>query len=267
MGPSMTGFLLDELRRARMRRGLTQEELGKLINYSNSQVSGVETGTRQLTRHYVAAVDTALETGGLFTRMLQRVAEFDTEPPWLREWVAVERRATEFRWYEVAWVPGLLQTEAYARAVFSSDVLLGADEVETRVTARLDRQQVLARDNPPHVAAVIDEGVLRRAVGGSAVMREQVFHLVRLNTDNRRVRIQVVPSSVGAYPGLDGPFIILRFDEGTEAAILENCLEGQKLARPDDLVVVMGQWESILTEALPPGQSTELMTEIAKSWK
>src|SRR5688500_4066523 len=190
-------ILLDELRHARTSRRMSQDEFGRTISYSGTHVSAVETGTRPPTEDYVTAVDKALKTGGVFARLLERLSELDAAPLWLREWITFEQQARALRWYEVAWVPGLLQTEAYARAVFASDGRLRAEEVETRVAARLARQKILAGDDPPQLIAIVDEGALRRPVGGSAVMREQLFHLAQLNQGSRRVRIHVVPSGVG----------------------------------------------------------------------
>ncbi|HEY0697539.1 MAG TPA: helix-turn-helix transcriptional regulator, partial [Micromonospora sp.] len=213
---SMTAaeILRDELRHARTARELSQEEFGRLIRYSGTHVSSVETGSRPPTDDYLAAVDRALATGGLFARLLPRLSELDSAPLWVREWIEIEQQSKALRWYEMAWVPGLLQTEGYARAVFATDGRLSAEEIEARVAARLARQRMLFGDSPPHFVGIVDEAVLRRAVGGSAVMREQLFHLVRLNEEHRRVRIHVVPASVGAYSGLDGPLVIATLPEG-----------------------------------------------------
>ncbi|MGC5331104.1 helix-turn-helix domain-containing protein [Micromonospora sp. DT62] len=259
-------ILLDELRRARTSRGLSQDDFGKLISYSGTHVSAVENGTRPPTGDYVAAVDRALTTGGMFTRLLERLSELDAAPLWLREWITFEQQARALRWYEVAWVPGLLQTEAYARAVFGSDGWLSAEEVETRVAARLARQQILSGDDSPQIVAVVDDAALRRPVGGAAVMREQLFHLAQLNQDSRRVRIHVVPQGVGAYAGLDGPFVIATLPGLVDVGYLDNRLRGQVVERAAEVAALREQWEAILAEALTLHQTTELILEVAKSW-
>ncbi|HEY8534430.1 MAG TPA: helix-turn-helix transcriptional regulator [Micromonospora sp.] len=259
-------FLIEELRHARLSRGLNQEEFGKLINYSGSHVSAVETGQRAPKPEYVAAVDRALQTGGIFTRLLRKVHQYDVAPPWLREWIDIEQQAAVLRWYELAWVPGLLQTEAYARAVFRSDCQLTDAEIEARVARRLDRQARLTGENPPQLFVALDETLLHRPIGGPAVMREQLYHLARLNTEERRIRIHVVPSSVGAYIGLDGPFVLATMSDGEEVAYLGNWLGGTLLVRPSDVASVWQHWEATLAEALTLQQSTDLMIEVAKSW-
>ncbi|WP_433344283.1 helix-turn-helix domain-containing protein [Micromonospora sp. CA-111912] len=259
-------ILLDELRHARTSRGMNQDEFGKTISYSGTHISAVETGTRPPTDDYVAAVDKALKTGGMFARLLERLSELDAAPLWLREWITFEQQARALRWYEVAWVPGLLQTEGYARGVFTSDGRLSAQEVENRVAKRLARQGILAGEDPPQLIAIVDDAVLRRPVGGAAVMREQLFHLAHLNQDSRRVRIHVVPSGVGAYAGLDGPFVIATLPGLVDVCYLDNRLQGQVIERSSEIAVVREQWEATLAEALTLQQSTELILEVAKSW-
>lgn len=180
------GFLIGELRRARTGRGMSQEDLGKAINYSGSLVSAVELGQQRPSPDFLTRVDKALDTGGIFGRMLEDLVSHDPTQPWLRPWLAVEREATALRQYEPLHVPGLFQTEAYARAVFASGELLDAQEVEKRVAARMERQAIFTRRNPPHIVAIVDESVLRRAVGERSVMREQLLYLARIGTEHPR---------------------------------------------------------------------------------
>ncbi|WP_230395456.1 helix-turn-helix domain-containing protein [Plantactinospora alkalitolerans] len=266
MGTSAAEFLLDELRHIRLSAKLNQDDFGKLINFSGSHVSAVELGNRPPKEDYLGAIDKRFHTGAMFVRLLKKVIKSDTAAPWLKEWVANEQRAIFLRWFELAFVPGLLQTEAYARAIVSSDGRLTDEAVEARVMARAERQRRLSGDDPPQFMAVLDEAVLHRAVGGPAVMREQLFHLVRLNEERRRTRIHIVPSSVGAYAGLTGPFIIATLPEREEVLYLEDRLRGQVVARPDDVAEVREHWEDILAEALTLPQSTELIAKVAKTW-
>lgn len=161
-------ILLDELRHARTSRRLSQEEFGKIINYSGTHVSAVETGARHPTSSYVAAIDSALKTSGIYLRLLERLSDLNGKPLWLQEWITFEQQARALRWYEVAWVPGMLQVEAYAHAIFGRDGSLDAAEVQSRVAARLARQQRLTSDNSPQVVAVVDDSALRRPIGGAA---------------------------------------------------------------------------------------------------
>jgi transcriptional regulator with XRE-family HTH domain len=170
---SPSTFLLGELRRARSAAGMSQEDLGKTINYSGSQVSAVENGQRPPTRDYLAAIDGALHTGGLFERLQSNLANFDQAPVWFRDWLLIEREATMIRWFEPLVVPGLLQTEDYTRAIIEGARLIGAAEVEQRVATRMERRRILESANPPNLITLIDESALRRCVGSSAIMAVQ----------------------------------------------------------------------------------------------
>lgn len=179
---SPSAFLLGELRRARSSAGLSQEDLGRTINYSGSQVSAVENGQRPPTRDYLAAVDGALHTGGLFERLQNNLANFDHAPVWFRDWLVIEREATLIRWFEPLIVPGLLQSEDYTRAIIAGARLVGGQEIEQRVASRMERRRILEQSRPPNLITVIDEGVLRRCVGNPAIMAAQCEHLLEQMT-------------------------------------------------------------------------------------
>ena len=153
-----------QLRRMRNAAGMSQEDYGKRAHYSASMVSAVETGQRPLDEVYLARADEIFETDGLFVPMLE-LAKRDGEPTWFRPWLEAERNATQLRCFEPTLIPGLLQTEDYARAVIRTDARLTEDEVEKLVAARLERQAILNQEHPPQLIAVMD------AVGTAAVRR------------------------------------------------------------------------------------------------
>jgi transcriptional regulator with XRE-family HTH domain len=155
---SASGFLVGELRQARAAAGLSQEDLGRAINYSSSLVSAVENGQRPPSSDYVVAVDRALSTGGLFERLLSGLVSLDRAPVWLRDWILFEREATLLRWSEPSLVPGLLQTEAYASAVLERNGLLSKAEIEESVASRMERQAILTRPTPPTFIASSTKG-------------------------------------------------------------------------------------------------------------
>ncbi|MDW5323747.1 helix-turn-helix transcriptional regulator [Plantactinospora sp. KLBMP9567] len=260
----MSEFLITELRILRTSRGLSQEDFGKAIKYSGSHVSSVETGQRPPTEEYLEAVDRVFETGGLFSRLLVRINTLEVVHVWLRPWIEVERDAIVLKSYEPLVIPGLLQTEAYARSLLSTGTL-PAGQLDPQVRARIDRQQVLGQDNPPLLFAVIDETVLRRAVGGAAVMREQLDHLL-MASERPNVNIHIVPASTGAYVGLNGAFVIATLPDSRELAYLDHQLEGLVSERPNDILPVREAWEKVRGVALPVQQSIELIREVAKTW-
>ncbi|MEH1015759.1 helix-turn-helix transcriptional regulator [Micromonospora sp. CPCC 206060] len=259
-------ILLEEIRQARASRGLNQEEFGRLINYSGTHVSAVETGNRPPTADYVAAIDRALRTGGMFGRLLRRLSELDAEPVWLREWITFEDQARALRWYEPAFVPGLLQTEEYARRILRVAGVFTAEQVEQRVRSRLARQAVLTRDDPPHLVVVLDEAVLRRTVDDDReLMREQLDHLAT-GADHPAVQVHVVPADAGLYQGLQGGIILATLPDDTVLGHIDNQVRAQIVSGSAEIVRLQHTWEAILSAALPRRPSLDLIKEAAKSW-
>lgn len=258
-------FLLGELRRARSAAGLSQEDLGKTISYSGSLVSAVENGQRPPTRDYLVAIDDALHTGGLFERLQSGLACFDQAPVWFRDWLIIEREATLIRWFEPLIVPGLLQTEAYARAIIAGAGLVDTAEIEQRVATRMDRQHVLTTPKPPSLISLVDECVLRRSVGDASIMEAQCEHLLELATESN-IQIHVVPASAGPHAGLAGPFILAK-GRDFETAHLDTPWQAQIIDRREAVDRLIQRWEAIRGEALPTRQSIGLVEEVAKSWQ
>ncbi|MEU7753577.1 Scr1 family TA system antitoxin-like transcriptional regulator [Micromonospora sp. NPDC049171] len=185
--------------------------------------------------------------------------------PWFRQWAELEQDATGIRWYEPLLVPGLLQTEGYARAVLGTGGLLPPSEVDLIVAGRLERQAVLGRAAPPQLVTVIDEVVLRRLVGDRAVMSGQLAHLAAV-AEWEHVQVRVIPAENPWHTGLAGPFVLGRLPDGTELAYLDNQLRGQVVTDPVDIANLGRRWESVAGEALPQRQSIELIREVATTW-
>ncbi len=181
------------------------------------------------------AIDEAYKTGGRFARMLRELSKLDHTPAWLREWIEFEREATLLRWYEPAFIPGILQTEAYARGTLASGLLL-PDEVDQRVASRLDRQSILTREEPVPLVAVLDVMVLRRPLNDHpGAMAEQLAHLVKL-AELPHVQILVVTEDAGVYPGLQGGFILATLGDGSVIAHLDHQVRAQVVNVTDDLL-------------------------------
>ncbi|WP_444949217.1 helix-turn-helix domain-containing protein [Micromonospora ureilytica] len=187
------------------------------------------------------------------------------DPIWFRPWQEIEREAVSLRWFESTVLPGLLQTEAYARAVLGGAGLIPRGEIDRHLTVRLGRQGVLKRDDPPQFTAVVDEAVIRRPVGGPSTMREQLLAVAAACVEPH-IRVHVVPSTVGAYAGLNGPFVIAHSHDHRVAGYLDNQLQGQVASDPEDIAAMMAAWENVRGEALSHWQSVELIQEVAESW-
>ncbi|MER7889062.1 helix-turn-helix transcriptional regulator [Micromonospora sp. NPDC094482] len=254
-----------QLRRLRLNADLSQEEFGKLVHFSGSQVSAVELGQRPLDRFFLKRADEVLGTGGLLTSLL-KLAERDGQPSWFRPWLEAERQAQQLWCYHPTLIPGLLQTENYARRVIRADDMLTEDEVEKRVAVRLDRQAVLSQPHPPKFVAVIEEAVLRRADESfRGLMTQQISHLLQC-LDRPHISVHVIPAEVSTHVGLAGPFTVARGSDGGWVGHLENQLGGATIDRDEEVAILTDRWESVRSEALPRRQSVELMKEVMTSW-
>ncbi|MEQ4300956.1 helix-turn-helix transcriptional regulator [Plantactinospora sp. B6F1] len=258
-------LLVEELIEARTSRSATQEEWARAIKFSPTHVSSVETRHRPPTADYVAAIDKAFSTGGTYSRLLLKLAGLDAAPIWLQDWIEIERKAVMLRWFEPAYVPGLLQTEAYARATLAGGRFT-AEEIDRHVASRLSRQAILTREKPPLFIAVIDEAVLRRPVPERPeVLREQIERIIEL-AELEHVQVQVVPASTGIYLGMAGQFILADLPDNRRFGHADNQLKAQLVDRPDDIANLSRMWEVVRNHALPLRPSLELIREVAKSW-
>src|SRR5215472_6562747 len=253
-----------ELQAARTRAGMSRNELAARINYSPSLVGMVESMRRVPRLDFAQRCDDALGTTGTFARLHEhlRTAPF---PSWFRPFAQHEAEATSLRTFQVVLVPGLLQTGDYARALLSTKVGATEDDVDQLVTARLERQAILDRDNPPLLWVVVDEAALHRPVGGRDVMRLQVEHLAEMAA-RPNVVIQVIPAEVGAHVGLTGAFVIADFAGAPSIVYLETALTGLVIERQEDVAAVTLTYDTLKTESLPRAASLELLREVAKTW-
>jgi len=254
-----------QLRRLRLVARHSQEEFGRIMHYSASMVSAVELGQRPVDLTYLKRADKVLDTDGLFVALWE-LAKRDGEPVWFRPWLDAERTAAQLRCFEPNLVPGLLQTEAYARAVLRTDGALTDEKVEQRVAGRMDRQAILSRDDPPEFFAVIDERALRRTGEGyDTLMSEQLGHLVEC-AERPHISIHVIPSDVVFHIGQSGPFVLARSAEGGWVGHLETQLGGVVVDSEEGLAALLSRWDGVRNEALPRRQSLDLIKEMMKPW-
>ena len=230
--------------------GLTQKELARAIDYTNGWLSNVETGQLRPRAQQVEALERALSLppGALMTVFEQLDGE--SLPGWMREWIPEESEADVLRWVELINIPGLLQTEDYARAVLDND--------EAAVTTRMERQEILTRGNSPTMHFVIDEMVLNNQVGDAKVMAAQLEHLID-SLSPPRLTLQVVRSSVN--PHSLGAFI-LATAEDSEVAYIETAVRGIVSSDREEIACLWTIWESIRTYALPQQESIDFIRKI-----
>ncbi|MDG4802280.1 helix-turn-helix transcriptional regulator [Micromonospora sp. WMMD980] len=187
------------------------------------------------------------------------------EPAWFRRWVDVEQEAVALRTFELAWIPGLLQTEAYARATLAL-ATPDPDEVDELVTARVQRQSILHRPQPPLVVAVIDEAALRRRAGRvGKLMREQCEHLAAC-AELPTVQVHIVPLDTPIYLGMGGPFRVAELPDGTRVAHQDGPARAHITDDSTEIASLERRWSRIVGEALPRAQSLDLIRKAAAAW-
>jgi transcriptional regulator with XRE-family HTH domain len=262
-GASLLAFFGAELRRRRAASGMSQDQLGHEINFSAALVGRIELGERVPSPDFARRCDDLFSAGGLFAH-LRGVMNSDVHayPTWFWEFVEREREATSIREFNALAVPGLLQTEDYARALFRACKPTDSDEeIGQHVAARVERQRILERSRPPMLWAVVDEGVLRRPVGGAAVFHEQLSHLAKVGK-RPGVVFQVMPFSAGAHAGLLGEFILLGLPDGRDVAYTESVESARLIEQPDEVAAFDLVFDMIRAVALPPEASIDLIAAV-----
>ncbi|WP_434740334.1 helix-turn-helix domain-containing protein [Micromonospora sp. SH-82] len=276
-GPTVLRMLLGaQLRRLRESCGVTREGAGWEIRASESKISRMELGRVGFKERDVADLLTLYGVTDVKERdtllKLARDANNpgwwhrfgDVLPTWFQSYLGLEAAAALIRSYEVQFVPGLLQTRDYARAV----VQLGhrrarPDELDRRVDLRIHRQELLRRPGPPHLWAVVDEAALRRPIGGAEVMRGQLTALIEA-TRTPHIRVQVIPFDAGGHAAAGGAFTILRFGDQDlpDIVYIEQLTSAIYLDKREDLDFYAVAMERLCVEAEPPERTPEILTRI-----
>lgn len=254
----------DELRAMRKHAGLSRDELADHLGYSGSTIGSVEAGHRAPPLGCGKRLDKEFGLPGTFERIEQRIRGLPF-PVSFRPFVPIEGEARALRWFEHSLIPGLLQTEDYARSVLATKPNTTEAEIGGLVAERIVRQAVLERDDPPAplLWALVDEGVLSRPVADPVVMRDQLKHVVHMST-LPNVTIQVVPYSARGHSGLLGAFIIADVDTSPGIVFIEDVTGGRVAEDPDTVAEVTLRFDSLRSEALPKGASRDLIESVAE---
>jgi hypothetical protein len=275
-GPTALRIMLGgQLRRMREAAKISRADAGWQIRASESKVSRMELGRVGFKERDVSDL---LELYGL-TDEIERVRLMelaraannpgwwsrygDVMPNWFANYVGLEVAAKLIRTYEVLFVPGLLQTEAYARAVVQlGKSYLPPAEIEQRVALRVTRQQILTRANPARLWVVIDESVLRRPIGGRDAMCEQIEQLLKVS-QQPNVTLQVMPFSSVGYPGAGGAFTIMRFPEGDlpDVVYIEHAASALFLDKLEDLDEYAAIMEALTIAAAPVSDTPRILQD------
>ncbi|WBB81532.1 helix-turn-helix transcriptional regulator [Micromonospora sp. WMMD882] len=228
-----------ELRQLRERAGMTLDVAARQLDMSKSNLSRIENAQIGIKPRDVRAALALYQVTGNDAEALIEIARgaqqrgwwqnySDVLPEWFEFYVGLEAEAATLRTYEAEVVPGLLQTEAYAREIFR--LTAGEDGVERKVAARLHRQHVLRRESPAQMSVVLNEAVLLRPVVGPAVMAEQVAQISRV-AQLPNVTLQILPFAAGGHPAMSTPYVVLHFADAADDAVvyLDNLTMGLAL--------------------------------------
>ncbi|MEU3984634.1 helix-turn-helix transcriptional regulator [Streptomyces sp. NPDC026672] len=258
-GASPLDYYGSELRRLRERAGLTQRQLGDMVAYTGSLVGQIETARKLPTAEFSERADTALETGGSLSRLVDLVMRSQL-PSWFKEIAELEARATEICTFQMGMVHELLQTRPYIHAVLRA---FEETEPEDRTAVRLTRQRVFEKERPPVFWMVLGEAALHQEIGDREIMRGQLAHLATFEC-NTRVNVQVLPFSAGAHPGLTGSFTVFRF--GTDPAVVhaEGYGGGHPTADAKTVDNCSLRYDHLRAAALSIKDSAELMRRMAE---
>jgi transcriptional regulator with XRE-family HTH domain len=256
----MWAWLAYDLRFYREKHKLSGEAFGKIIGAVRSTVSRMEYGDLKIDEKQAKAIDDHLDTGGHFLRLLT-YAKLGHHPDWFKEHLGYETRASLLRIFELSLVPGLLQTEEYAHALFKS---AGERDIDAQLAQRMSRQTILTRDPPPSLWILLDEQVLRRAIGGPRVMRAQLARLLEV-ADQPDVILRVIPASTGYHLGLEGStFKILTVAEG-DVAYTEATGGGRLILGTDEVRSFALRYDRIGAKALPEDPSRSLIAQVMEA--
>ncbi|MEV4224784.1 helix-turn-helix transcriptional regulator [Nonomuraea sp. NPDC049725] len=248
-GPSPEIVFGLELRKLRTAQEWSLDALGSRVGYSGTMVGYFERAKRPVPEAFVTMAEEVFGLNGELVALWKAI-DPNAAPKWFRTWPKIEAAARMIRSWEPLLVPGLFQTADYARAVLRGIPGVTDAETEELLAARLQRQDIFSRPHPPMIAAVIDEGVLHRPIGGKQVMREQLRQLTEL-MDNPRITIQVVPLEAGMTTGLLGGFAIAQLPHARDWAYLESASNGRVTDRIDQIQDINLTYDTIRAWAHP----------------
>jgi len=277
-GPSVQRLVLGgHLRRLRERVGLTTEQAADSIRASHSKISRIEHGRVSFKERDIADLLTLYGVTNHAERqaLLALAREANTPgwwagysdilPHWLEPYFGLEAAASVLRTYELQFVPGLLQTEDYARAVIRLGNAASEDDITRRTEARISRRELLDRENPPRMWAVIDEAALRRPISGEHEMREQIRYLIKM-AEHPAVTLQILPFSAGGHRALGGPFTILRFAEPDlrDVVYIEQLTSALYLDKTTEVDSYLEVMEQLCLQAEPVARTQDVLNGILK---
>ncbi|MFI6103483.1 Scr1 family TA system antitoxin-like transcriptional regulator [Streptomyces sp. NPDC051310] len=243
--------------------GLSRGELAVAVQYSRHTVESVELGRRMPDGAFVERAEEALGNTGALRRAARHLSRGEVGlAAWFRRWARLEREAVSLCTYECRLVPGLLQSEAYARAVFEGTIPLRTDEeLEAQLIARMERQRMMREKPNVPFSFIVEEHVFRRRFGDTEAMRGLLDHVLERSAP-RNVTLQVVPLDAGLHACLDGPVQVLETPEGRRLGYSEGQENGRLISDPKQVSVLCHRYETLRSQALSPKDSRDLLERL-----
>ncbi|MFF9062044.1 helix-turn-helix domain-containing protein [Streptomyces sp. NPDC014882] len=243
--------------------GLSRTDLGARVQYSKHTVESVELGRRMPDEAFVERAEEALGNTGALRKAARHLTRGEAGlAAWFRRWARLEREAVSLCTYECRLVPGLLQSEGYARAVFEGTIPLRTDEeLEVQLAARMERQTMMRERPTVPFSFIVEEHVFRRRFGDAEAMRELVDHVLERSA-SRNVTLQVVPLTAGLHACLDGPVRILETPAGQRLGYSEGQKNGRLIADPKEVSALCQRYDTLRSQALSPEESRALLEQL-----
>ncbi|WP_328414142.1 helix-turn-helix transcriptional regulator [Streptomyces violaceus] len=260
-------FFGTELKRRREDAGITQVELGSRVFVSGGYIGQFEQAIRKPQLDVAQRIDGVLQTDGIFERLCRKLIDDKRYADYFARVVELERQAAQICEFAPTLVPGLLQTAGYARAVtVAANPFVTDDYIEEKVTARLERAQILADATRPEYWVILHENVLRMPVGGREAMAAQLDHIARLMRE-RQVMVTVLPYSAGAHPSMGGMLTLMRFDDAPPVAYTETSFSGTLVDDPSVVKNAQRAYDLLRVAALSPEASLALIESAAEDYR
>jgi transcriptional regulator with XRE-family HTH domain len=264
-GASPLHFFGAEVRRAREAAGMTLADLGATVPCDASTVSKIEAGLLRPTKRFVGACAETFPPLEWLTRFYEESQSWGNGPipRWFEDWLNIEREATSLRIWQPLIIPGLLQTADYARALFLAGQLDTSDDaLDQLVAARLGRQRIFDKPDPPNLWVVLDESVLHRLIGTPKTTYDQLVQVADMSMRSY-ICVQVVPASTGAHAGLGGAFMIASLD-GKPDVLYIDAVEDQTIERNALVRKSAIAFDLLRSDALARNASRDLILKVAE---
>ncbi|MEU6849799.1 helix-turn-helix transcriptional regulator [Actinacidiphila alni] len=243
-------------------RGLGREEFASRVGFSKHTIASIEQGRRMPDADFVERAEPVLGDTGALRRAFEHVGRRPGLASWFRQWARLENKAITLYTYESRMLPGLLQTEAYARTLFNGLLPpLTDDQIEAQWAARAERQRLLTNRPSTAFSFILDEHLFLRQTGGPALTGELITHILELS-ERRNIEVQVLPLATGVHAGLNGPLVLLETPDNRWLAYVEGQETGQLVSDPKGVSILQMRYAKLRSQALNPEDSRGLLERL-----